>query len=303
MISELKWMELASDQQKVQVHEQPLFPCSAYHTDWRLGRIEGVPWHWHDELEFMLVEEGSARVEFGPCAATLAAGDGYFCNSRTLHRIAMTGCDRCRVNSFVVEARLLSGGSGTVFDANYLGPITSCPSFPGLELRRADPEQRGILDHVRAAFRACREEPFGYEYDARYHLGKATALIRRLCADALEDRAGRGDEDRDRIQRMLTCIRQNYAGELTVADVAASAGICSREAQRCFKRMLKQSPADYLRQYRLQMARRLLTDTDRSILEIGMACGFGNPSHFSRIFRESTGQTPAAYRRQIGAGT
>ena len=110
MISELKWMELASDQQKVQVHEQPLFPCSAYHTDWRLGRIEGVPWHWHDELEFMLVEEGSTRVEFGPCTATLAAGDGYFCNSRTLHRIAMIDCARCRVNSFVVDARLLSGG-------------------------------------------------------------------------------------------------------------------------------------------------------------------------------------------------
>lgn len=302
MIAELKWMELASGQQKVQVHEQLLFPCSAYYTDWRRGLIEGVPWHWHDELEFMFVGEGAARVEYGPCDAILAAGDGYFCNSRTLHRIAMIDCARCRVNSFVVDARLLSGGKGSIFDAKYLRPVTACPSFPGVVLRASDSGQREVLDHVRAAYRACREEPFGFEYEVRYHLGMAAALVLRICADALNARPGGVDEDRERIQRMLTHIHQHFAGKLTVSDIAASAGICGREAQRCFRRVLKQSPADYVRQYRMQMARGMLMDADRSILDIGMACGFENPSHFSRIFRENTGQTPSEYRRQIGAG-
>ena len=300
MITELKWMELASGQRKVQVHEQALFPCSAYYTDWRRGRVEGVPWHWHDELEFMLVDEGAAQVEFGDRAETLGAGDGYFCNSRTLHRIAMTACERCRVNSFVVDARLLSGGDGSVFDSKYLRPITSRPSFPGLALHSADPGQRAVLQHVREAYRACREEPFGFEYAVRYHLGMATALIPGLCGDALAERPGRVDEDRERIQRMLNHIHQNYAGPLTVSEMAAAAGVCAREAQRCFRRVLRQTPAEYIRQYRLQMARRLLMEGERSILEIGMACGFENPSHFSRVFRECTGQTPGEYRRGTG---
>lgn len=228
MISQLKLMELASGQQKVQVHAQPLFPCSACYTDWRRGLIEGVPWHWHAELEFMLVVEGRARVEYGPHSATLAAGDGYFCNSRALHRITMTDCDLCRDNSFVVDARLLSGGDGSVFDAKYLRPVTTCPSFPGLVLPASDSGRREVLDHVRAAYRACREEPFGFEYAVRYHLGMAAALILRLCADALEDCSGRVNEDQTRIQRMLTHIHRHYADRMTVSDLAAAAGICGR---------------------------------------------------------------------------
>lgn len=302
MITELKLMQLASGQEKVQVHEHPLFPCSAYYTNWRRGQIEGVPWHWHAELEFMVVEEGAAWAEFDTHSARLMSGDGYFCNSKVLHRINMTDCDQCRVNSFVVDARLLSGGEGTVFDRRYVRPVLAAASFPGMALTARDAGCGEILAHIRAACEACRNEPFGYEYEVRYHLGKALCLIQQASGDALKKSPDRVDADRERTQRMLDCVHDNYAEKLTVSDLARAAGICEREVQRCFQRVLKQSPLDYIQVYRLQMASQLLLDTDMSVLDVGMACGFANPSHFSRVFREHTGRTPRDYRRALAGG-
>ena len=71
-------MQLASDKRKIQVHDHPLFSCSAYYTDWRKSFIEGVQWHWHDEIEFAVVVDGEADAEFGEVRPHLKTGWGNF---------------------------------------------------------------------------------------------------------------------------------------------------------------------------------------------------------------------------------
>ena len=100
----------------------------------------------------------------------------------------------------------------------------------------------------------------------------------------------------DRIRKMLGHIGHNYASEITIADLAESAGICQREVQRCFKQILRQSPVNYIQAYRIQMASQMLMKTEESVLNVGMACGFPNVSHFCRIFREHTGLSPKKFR-------
>ena len=97
---------------------------------------------------------------------------------------------------------------------------------------------------------------------------------------------------------MLDFIHSNYAQKLELRDLAGHAGICEREAQRAFSRMLYQTPVQYLTEYRLQMAQKMLLQTDLSVLEIALACGMPNPSHFGRLFKENTGRTPARYRKE-----
>ena len=127
-------MQLASDNRKIQVHDNPLFSCSAYYTDWRKSFIEGVPWHWHDEIEFAVVVDGEADAEFGEVRTHLKTGWGIFVNAGVLHRINMSGCETCQVHSFVVDADLLAGGA--LYSTKYIHPITSCSSFYGLALYR-----------------------------------------------------------------------------------------------------------------------------------------------------------------------
>ncbi len=58
------------------------------------------------------------------------------------------------------------------------------------------------------------------------------------------------------------------------------------------------TPVEYIQNYRIQMACRLLAETDQAVTSICHACGLGSSSYFGKIFREHTGCTPVEYRRK-----
>ena len=62
MIRQMSTMRIAADKEKEQCHEIPLFPCSAYVSDWQQGGIDGCHWHWHKDLELMYVVSGQVTA-------------------------------------------------------------------------------------------------------------------------------------------------------------------------------------------------------------------------------------------------
>ncbi|HTM58053.1 MAG TPA: AraC family transcriptional regulator [Candidatus Udaeobacter sp.] len=82
----------------------------------------------------------------------------------------------------------------------------------------------------------------------------------------------------------------------SLADLAAIGGVHPSHLARTFRRLLRCTPADYVRRRRIERARRALTETDQAIGEIALDAGFCDQSHFTRAFRRATGTTPAAYR-------
>lgn len=97
---------------------------------------------------------------------------------------------------------------------------------------------------------------------------------------------------------MLLFIHTHYSEKLTLAEIASNAGLGVREAQRCFQRVLHQSPSEYLIAYRLNNAKKMLLETNASITEIAFHCGFSDAPYFSKTFRKDTGITPMEYRKK-----
>ena len=95
---------------------------------------------------------------------------------------------------------------------------------------------------------------------------------------------------------MLTYIYENYAQTVTLEDIAASAHISRSEAGRCFKTYMGCSPVEALIRYRLQTARRLLSEKSLTLQEISAACGFNSANYFGRAFKKAYGYTPAQDR-------
>ena len=296
MISELVLMELAGDRQKIQQHDHSRFPCSAYYTRWTKTGITGVPWHWHDELEFAYVARGSAKCIFGEEEAILHEGDGLFVNVTNFHQIEMTDCPLCQVRSIVADPLLLSGGPDTVFQEKYISPVTGVRAFPGAALFAGNSKHRDILEHIKKAHAACETEQDAFEYAVRYHLSMALSGIRFLFQEKLKELEDTSFHSR-RTRAILDYIHHHYSEPVTLPDMAASASICEREVQRCFRADLHLSPITYLQNYRIHIARKMLLESRQSVLEIGMACGFQNPSHFCRIFRKHTGSSPMEFRQ------
>ncbi|QDL90700.1 GlxA family transcriptional regulator [Paroceanicella profunda] len=85
------------------------------------------------------------------------------------------------------------------------------------------------------------------------------------------------------------------------ADLAMAVGMSTRQLERLFRRYLDRSPKRYYMELRLQKARHLLLQTDMSVINVALACGFTSPSHFSKCYRACFSTTP--YRERGTAQT
>ena len=75
-------------------------------------------------------------------------------------------------------------------------------------------------------------------------------------------------------------------------QLAKYVGMSTRQLERLFRRYLNRSPKRYYMELRLQKARNLLMQTDMSVINVALACGFASPSHFSKCYRAHYDTTP-----------
>jgi AraC family transcriptional regulator len=99
-----------------------------------------------------------------------------------------------------------------------------------------------------------------------------------------------------KLQEILDYIHENITSGLSLTELAAIAGMGSHHFSNLFKRSTGLSPYQYIVQQRLEKARELLKNTDRSILDIAMQTGFANQSHLTTVFRKNLSITPKKYR-------
>ena len=99
---------------------------------------------------------------------------------------------------------------------------------------------------------------------------------------------------------ILKYVETNYMRKITIAEVAASVEFSESHFMRYFKEVMGTSFIDYLREYRLTMAARLLIASDADILNIAEEVGFDNLSYFNRAFKKHYGMTPSQYRKLTG---
>ena len=90
------------------------------------------------------------------------------------------------------------------------------------------------------------------------------------------------------IQKMEGHIEEPISPSVLASDV----GMSTRQLERLFRRYLNRSPKRYYMELRLNRARNLLMQTDMSVINVALACGFASPSHFSKCYRAHFGTTP-----------
>ena len=101
-----------------------------------------------------------------------------------------------------------------------------------------------------------------------------------------------------KLRRITAWMAEHLAEEFSLARLAKQADMSVFHFNRLFKRATGLPPSQYHIRLRLDTARRLLRETDRSVIEVANAVGYSNPSHFAQLFRKDTGITPSDYRRE-----
>ncbi len=135
----------------------------------------------------------------------------------------------------------------------------------------------------------------------------ATAVADQMCYNAVREGSApqrvslqaRHGMRNAHLVRAITLMEETIEDPLSPSCIADELSISTRQLERLFVRYLNSTPKHYFMELRLHRARNLLVQTDQSITEIAMACGFKSTSHFTKTFRSFYGRTPLGQRTTL----
>lgn len=274
-------------------HGTAAFPIACYHD---VLDKDGVPWHWHEELEAAIITDGTALVAAGTQKYTIGPGDGFLINSGVLHGCWDVDSSGCRFHSLVFHPRLVGGSLDSVFYQKYVLPLCENQFLNSMRLSYRIPWQQQALTAIEKAWQDCTTQPQGFEFSVRTSLSELICLIHGNLPAVSHQPGSKMLRNGERIKKMLQYIHSHYANELTVGRIAQSASVSESECLRCFRATIGTTPIQYVKQYRIQKAAQLLSVTHDRVSDIAAQCGFQDLSYFTKSFRELKGCVPSEYR-------
>lgn len=274
------------------------FPLAAHYVDLSGWPSRAVPWHWHRELEFLLLLQGKLEVASAHRKYVLSEGEGCFINRSGLHRMEQAAGRASIYIDLLFAADFLGGAPDSVFERKYLAPILASRELELMPFQLHNTVHRQILAHIRTAYEAVDTEAEGYEIIARNELSLAWLLMMRDLPESDRNRQIPDDPAEQRVKRMMLYIQEHFSDKLSLDEIALSANISTRECLRDFRQCLHTTPFRYLIDYRLNSAAGRLRSTRQPVTEIAADCGFSTGSYFTKLFREKFQMTPTEYRKK-----
>jgi AraC family transcriptional regulator len=101
------------------------------------------------------------------------------------------------------------------------------------------------------------------------------------------------------LRRVIEFMHANIDKQIALKDLADCAGLSLSHFSLQFRASTNQSPHRYMLRLRVQRSKELLTDSRRSVLDVGLEVGFHNQQHFATVFRNFVGVPPSVYRTQL----
>lgn len=123
-----------------------------------------------------------------------------------------------------------------------------------------------------------------------------TETVEAVLARHHDGADGTGGLSPLQLRRVLLFVEQNLDDDLSLATLAAVAGLSHSHFARRFKAALGEAPHRYVLARRVNSAKRLLLETEIPLAEVAAAAGFSSQAHLTGIFGRAVGMTPGAYR-------
>lgn len=218
-------------------------------------------------LYAVLVNSGMAAASAGAGAIALRAGTLCLCAGG----LQLTPAENCRA--------LCIGFAGTAARQAAAGlaaplavPAALCPQAVQALLALAAAEEKGTAN--------------------------AALCFRVLCTlNSLDQAAAVPAGPSQLVAQAVLAIHSHYSELYGVEELSAQLGVSKSHLVRVFSAEMGMGPGHYLTQVRLQAAKLLLAHRTYPLELVASLCGFSGANYFCRVFRRSTGLTPAAWRK------
>ena len=275
-------------------HNAAAFPVSYYHDELADLPNWAGPVHWHPDFELATAARYVLEYQVGQQHITLEPGDSIFVNGNVLHRVRQLSGDSPDPIPIILFSGAAIAPEHSAIYQKYIQPLAQCDSLLFIVFRRENPAHSEVNGLIQDTCRCLSEQTQCYELAVQRSISR---IFEYLFCNL--DRFPKSEATRIqmksqiRLQKMLTYIYAHYTETVTLEEIAQAAHISRSEAGRCFHAYMGCSPVEALIQYRLQTARRLLSEKTLTLQEISSACGFHSVNYFSRKFKNAYGHAPS----------
>lgn len=180
---------------------------------------------------------------------------------------------------------------------DFLREFTKRPRYiPGV----VTPEVHEVVREIRGEF---DERPPGYKLRISSLMLGLSVLCARAAVRTGERQGLPVQSSATRreliMRRTKEFLFENHRRALTLDEVARHLRLSPEHVSRAFRQMTGKTVFDYLRFVRVDVAQQLLSDSSRTVADVGRSVGFSNPTLFGRAFKREMGVTPQVYRQRI----
>jgi AraC-like DNA-binding protein len=257
------------------------------------------PFHLHDEFELIAIVESHGKLYAGNNVTNFNAGDVY---------LFAPGLPHCFYNTRAYEqAGIPAHAIGMFFKKDFLGSGFLDKTEAVKLARLFDNARFGIqvssptsslIKRIRALKDSKNLQRLG-DFLLLLHELSLKRHVRLLNGENLFPAADLGASRV--IHDIYRYVAENFQREITFSMAAEVAHMQRAAFCRYFKRKTKKKFTEFVNETRIMHARKLLSETDKSVTEVAFDCGYENISYFNRQFRSLCGSTPSVFRVQMNS--
>lgn len=251
-------------------------------------------WHFHPEMELVYVNGGSGKRHIGNHLSYFGNGELILIGSNLPH------------HGFT--DRLSGNRSETVVQmkTDFLGDRFF--EIPEMESVRQlfERSKMGLSFHGKSKRKIGAKIEKLIEHDPYDRLLKLLAILKNLALSqeySILNAQGFvleiNMQDNNRINRIYDYVRDNFQRVITLTEIAELVSMTTPAFCRYFKKISGKTFTQFVNEYRLVHASKLLAEKPSSITEICFQSGFNNFSHFNKQFKRFSGKSPSDYRKQL----
>jgi len=268
------------------------------------GMHNVLPEHQHDYIEMVYVVHGEGRHLIGGEQYDIRAGDVYTVLPGETHSYPdVYSADLEIVNCLFVPESIrfsLPQMPLSLQEMPYISPFYGELSALPRGLRLTSEQSTDILAQLESMMVEAHARKPGFETLNRLQLFDMLIRLSRFAMSGEEQAKPEMPSSSSHeilIRRVKNYLETNYMNKLTVSEIAQEFSLSQRHLNRIVKKETGMSLTSLLQQIRMERAKHMLRETDRSVEAIAAAVGFSDTSFFTRLFSRWVGETPGSYRK------
>ncbi len=251
-----------------------------------IHKVEKYKLHWHRSIEIILVLKGSVRLMLNGEDYTLAEDDLVLINSSAIHS---TIHDQGADNMLLALQIPIEYFRNKEIDFSNLQ--IRCISNSG---NRDIPVFKEIRKCIGEIVHELNKASFGYKLAIESRIDAMITLVLRNFATIETQMV---ESNLNRVQSILDYIDANFSERISLEDIAEREHLSTYYMSHFFREKVGISFKAYLKNIRLKKAHWQISNTNKSVIEIAVDCGFANVKALNKLFKEVYDMSPGEYRK------